>query len=637
MNNSADMNDRKNTSDNSKLFDKFPSIPTSDWEERIREDLKGADYEKKLFWNTGQGFAARPYYREEDLQDLRHLGAGPGEFPFIRGNTGKDNSWLIRQDIPVEDISAANLRALDILMKGVDSVGFILDEDGTYTYEDIDRLFKNIHAESIESNFICGRASLTILTIILELVRHYNRNLDMIRGSVDFDPLGELLRTGNYLPSPDTGFDTARQLIEKAILLPQFQVITVHADLFRKAGASIVQELAFSLAAGVEYLTQLTERELSIHRVAPHMRFQFSTGTDYFMEIAKLRAARFLWATIVKAYGPPNDVVCKMNIHTVTSRWNMTLYDPYVNLLRTATGSMSSILAGTDSHTVEPYNIAIAGWDDISERIARNQQLLLKEESYLDKVVDPAAGSYYIENLTLRLAEKAWALFLETEEQCGFLEAFKKGFVQDRIRETSQQRDMAIAQRKEIFIGTNQYPHFQEKADPETGMRPLQPVWQKTIGAIAEPLGSYRGSMAFEQLRYTTDRYALKESRPKAFMLTWGNLAMRRARAQFACNFFACGGFEIMDNIGFPSLEEGVAEAVKNHAELVILCSSDEEYAEIREQDILPLRKSAIPVLAGYPKEIVENLKELGIRYFIHVRSNVLETLRELQKVLGIG
>jgi methylmalonyl-CoA mutase len=631
------MKDTNSSPEHKKLFGAFPPVPTREWEEKIHEDLKGADYEKKLVWSTGQGFAARPYYREEDLKDLQYLEVLPGEFPFIRGNGQNDNSWLIRQDIRVEDIPAANARALDILMKGVDSVGFILNEDRTYSYEDLDRLFKNIFAESIESNFICGRSSLSILTTILELVRHYNRNLDQIRGSVDFDPLGELIRTGNCLPSLDSAFDSGRQLIEKASLLPHFQVITVHGDLFRQAGASIVQELGFSLAAGVEYLTQLTERELSINKVAPHIRFRFAVGTDYFMEIAKMRAARFLWAAIVKAYGPSSDYVCRMNIHTVTSRWNMTIYDPYVNLLRTATESMSSILAGTDSHMVEPYNIAFADQDETSERMARNQQLLLKEESYLDKVIDPAAGSYYIENLTLLLAKKAWKLFLDVEEQCGFLEAFKKGFIQEQIKETAQERDMAIAQRKEILIGTNQYPHFQEKADPETGIRKLQPVWQKTIGAIAEPLVSYRGSMAFEQLRYATDMYAEREHRPRVFMLTWGDLAMRRARAQFACNFFACGGFEILDNIGFSTLEEGVAEAVRSHAELVVFCSSDEEYARIGVHAIQALDKYAITVLAGYPKEIVEKLKELRIRHFIHMRSNVLETLKEFHKVLGLG
>ena len=630
------MKDTNSYSEHKNLFGAFPPVPAKDWEEKIHEDLKGADYEKKLLWNTGQGFSVRPYYREEDLEDLGHLEVLPGDFPYLRGNGQGDNSWLIRQDIRVEDLEAANDMALDILMKGVDSIGFILNEDRTYTYDDLDRLFKNIIAESIESNFICGRSSLNILTIILELVRHYNRNLDKIRGSVDFDPLGELMRTGNCLPSLEAALETGRQLIEKASLLPHFHVITVHGDLFRQAGASVAQELGFSLAAGVEYLTQLTERELSINKVAPHIRFRFAAGTDHFMEIAKLRAARFLWSAIVKAYGPSNDSVCKMHIQTVTSRWNMTIYDPYVNLLRTATESMSSILAGTDSHIVEPYNIALTDQDETSARIARNQQLLLKEESYLDKVVDPAAGSYYIENLTRLLAEKAWELFLDVEEKCGFLEAFKKGFIQEQIKESSQERDMAIAQRKEILIGTNQYPHFLENADPEVETQNLKPVWQKTIGAMAEPLTSYRGSMAFEQLRYATDMYAKRESRPKVFMLTWGNLAMRRARAQFACNFFACGGFGILDNIGFSTLEEGVAEAMRSHAEIVVFCSSDEEYAQIDEQAVLTIQRNSIPVLAGYPKETMEKLKELGITYFIHVRSNVLETLKEFQKVLGV-
>ena len=215
------MKDTNSSTERKKLFGVFPPVATKDWEAKIRDDLNGADYDKKLLWYTGQGFVARPYYREEDLNDLKHLEALPGEFPFIRGNGEETNSWLIRQDIRVEDIPAANAKTLDILMKGVDSVGFILDEDHTYTYEDLDRLFKIIFAESIEANFICGRSSFNILTIILELVRRYNRSLDKIRGSVDFDPLGELIRTGNCRPSPDAAFDEASQLIQKARLLRQ--------------------------------------------------------------------------------------------------------------------------------------------------------------------------------------------------------------------------------------------------------------------------------------------------------------------------------------------------------------------------------------------------------------------------------
>ncbi len=630
------MKDTNSSGEHKKLLTSFPPVPTSVWEQKIREDLKGADYERKLLWNTGQGFTARPYYREEDLQDLSHLEVLPGEFPFVRGNATEDNSWLIRQDIQVDDIPAANAKALDILMKGVDSIGFVLDDNRAWRYEDLDRLFRNIFAESIETNFLCGKASVDVMTIILELVRKYNRSLDKIRGSVDFDPLGELIRTGGCSLSLDSGFDTARELIDKASLMPHFQVITVHGDLFHNAGASIVQELGFSLAAGVEYLTQLTERQLSVNRVAPRIRFQFATGSDYFMEIARLRAARYLWSAIVKAYGPSSDQACRMKIHTVTSQWNMTLYDPYVNLLRSATESMSSILAGTDSHTVMPYDRPSGDTDEASERIARNQQLLLKEESYLGRVIDPSAGSYYIEKLTQMISEQAWDLFLHVEEKGGFVQAFISGFVQDQIHSGSQERDKAIAQRKEVLIGTNQYPHFQETISKKLNNNQLMPSFQKCDHSIAEPLRSYRGSMAFEHIRYTTDRFAAKKKRPVVFMLTYGNLAMRRARAQFACNFFACAGFETSDNIGFATLEEGVDAAVTSKAAIVVFCSSDEEYAQIGREAVLAVQQYAIPVLAGFPKELEEKLKEQGIRHFIHIRSNLLETLREFQKVLGI-
>lgn len=630
------MEDTNSSAVSGKLFEEFLPVTSGEWEEKIREDLYGADLEKRLIRDTGQGFPVRSFYRQEDTKDLGFMDAPPGEFPFTRAGRKQSNEWLVRQDIQVDDFETANKKALDILMRGVDSIGFILDENRSYEFDDLDRLYKNILAESIESNFLCGHASADILRIILELVRRYNRSLDKIRGSVDYDPLGELITSGWCSPSFDAAFDCCKQLIEIAEHLPHFQVITIHGDLFHHAGATIAHELGFSLAAGVEYLTQLTERQLSINKVAPRIRFQFATGSDYFMEIAKLRAARFLWAHIVKAYGPAHEAIGRMFIHTITSRWNMTIYDPHVNILRSATESMSSILSGTDSHTVIPFTTPAGLSDDFSERIARNQQLLLKEESYLDRVIDPAAGSYYVENLSSLLMEKAWELFLQVEEKGGFLQAFLSGFVQDQIRQVSKTRDAAISRRKEILIGTNQYPQFQEKIGKQLEDRYLYPESRKSAKAITEPLQLYRGAMPFEQLRYATDGFARKQTRPRVFMVTFGNLAMRRARAQFASNFFACAGFEIIDNIGFSSLIEGVKAAAMNKADVVVFCSSDEEYASIEGSHTEKLGKNVLAVVAGNPEGMMEKLREAGIAQFIHARSDVLGTLREVQRLMGV-
>ncbi len=621
----------------SELFTEFPPVPTKEWEDKIAEDLKGGDYFKKLMWDTGEGFLVKPYYRAEDLDNIAFLTALPGNFPFVRGHKKNHNNWHIRQDIRVDDIKMANKKALDILMKGVNSLGFIINPRFEPTLEEIETLCENIYAEAVELNFICYHDSLKVVQYVEKLVKNYNRNHEKIYGSIDFDPLGQFALKGTFPVSAEASFDLARQMIEIAGHLPYFRVITVNGTYFNNSGSSIVEELAFSLAQGSNYLTQLTERGLTVDKIARKIKFQFAIGSNYFLEIAKLRAARLLWAQIVKAYGCSCEEACMMNIHCETSNWNKTLYDPYVNLLRTTTESMSAIIAGCDSLTIRPFDEPSGEISGLSERLARNQQLLLKEESYLDKVADPAAGSYYIENLTNSIAEQAWKLFLEVHEKGSFLEALKTGFIQQTIEETARQRDLAIAMRKEILLGTNQYPNITEFTDKKLDPSVFLPENHRMEKAIIPTLKPYRGAQAFEALRYKTDQVAKKGNRPKVFLLSIGNAAMRRARAQFSGNFFGCAGFEIIDSPGFKTAEIGCEAALKEKADITVICSSDEEYAELAPKVLDLVKDRSIVVVAGFPKAIVEDLKQKGIQHFIHLKSNILETLIKFQEMLKIS
>ncbi|MBE9485219.1 MAG: acyl-CoA mutase large subunit family protein [Bacteroidetes bacterium] len=619
-----------------KLFSEFPPVSTSDWEAMIKKDLKGADYEKKLVWNTREGFNVKPYYRDEDLQGIDAAATLPGAFPFVRGNKVKGNDWYIRQNIRVNKVEAANKKALDILMKGVNSLGFVLDDNKEYSKEDLDGLCRNIFAEIVELNFVCGRQAENIAGLYLDLVQQYNRDFRKVHGSVNFDPLGRLVIKGNYYDSFDEDFERCRRLINLTTNLPNFSVITVNGRNFHHAGSSIVQELAFSLAAGAEYLTQLSERGLSVDKVATGMRFNFSIGPDYFMEMARIRAARQLWANIVKAYGPSSDDIARMSIHSETASWNITVYDPYVNMLRTTTESMSAAIAGVDSHIVRPFDGAFSKPDEFSERIARNQQLLLKEEVYLDKVADPAAGSYYIESLTDQMVQEAWKIFLEIEEKGGYIEAVKSGYIQQKVRENAEAMDKAIATRKMSLLGTNQYPDFTERIEKYIPAEVFKPSVFTEKDAIVETLTPYRGSQAFEVLRKKTDDYSRENKRPAVFMFTYGNLTMRIARAQFAGNFFAVAGFDLIDNPGFKTIDDGVQAAIESKAGIVVICSSDDEYASIAPEIYKKLKDHAIVMLAGYPKDIIEDLKQAGMKHFIHMHSNVLESLQEIQQELGI-
>jgi len=624
------------TDKNKKLFEEFPPVSTEEWEKIIEKDLKGADYDKKLVWKTEQGFTVRPYYRAGDLKDLSSRNELPGEFPFVRGNKSKGNDWFIRQNVRVNKIEAANKKSLDILMKGIDSLGFVLDDNKEYSREDIDGLCRNIFAEIVELNFVCGMQAENIAGIFYELVEQYNRDFEKVHGSVNYDPLGRLIMKGNFYESMEADFDSCKRMINATLNLPNFTLISVNGKNFHHAGSSIVQELAFSLSAGAEYLTQLTERGISVDNIAPAMRFNFCVGPNYFMEIAKIRAARSLWALIVKAYGPSSDDIGKMSIHTETASWNITVYDPYVNMLRTTTESMSSVIAGVDSHIVKPFDSAYERPDEFSERIARNQQLLLKEEAYLDKVADPAAGSYYIENLTSSLMEEAWKLFLAVEEHGGYVEAVRSSFIQNKISENAGLLNKALATRKNSLLGTNQYPNFMEKIEKYIPAEVFRPTDFTEQNAIVETLKPYRGAQLFEKLRKKTDDHARENKRPAVFMFTYGKLSMRIARAQFTGNFFAVAGFELIDNVGFKSVEEGISAALESKAEIVVICSSDEEYPKIVPAINKALKGKSITVVAGYPKDSIEDLKKAGTKHFIHMRSNVLESIQAFQQEIGI-
>ncbi len=616
-----------------KLFEEFPPVSTKEWEDKILADLKGADYEKKLVWRTIEGFSVQPYYRAENLENLKHLKYLPGEFPYVRGNKAKINTWYVRQNIDATDTAEANKKALEVLMRGVDSLGFDLTCKEKFSNSEFETLLNDIHLESIELNIIGATAAHPFVDFLKAKIQSEKIDKNKVKGSVGFDPMAHLSLNGNFCKAQDEVFETAKELIEKAKDLPDFRVIGVNGEMFNNAGVTIVQELAFALAMGNQYLNLLTEKGLDIDTVAQNIKFNFGVSSNYFMEIAKFRTARMLWAKIAEAYKPNNLEVVKMNIHAATSKFNQTIYDPYVNMLRGTTESMSATIAGVDSLTVTPFNKPFEESTMFSDRIARNTQIILKEESYFDKIVDPAGGSYYIENLTNSIAEHAWKLFREIEEKGGYVEAFKSGFIQEQVNESANKRNLNLATRRDILLGTNQYPNALEKADDKITADVVTSKSSRRDDAIAEPIKPYRGAEQMELLRLKTDK---ANETPKVFLLTIGDLTMRKARAGFASGFFACAGFEVIDNPGFNSVDEGVKTAMEQNANIVVVCSSDDEYTEVVPTVLEKLEGKAITVVAGYPKSI-DDLKSKGIKHFIHMKSNLIETLQGFQKELGIG
>ncbi len=605
------------------LFAQFPAISTEEWESVINKDLKGADYDRKLVWRSGEGFNVRPYYRAEDLANLKFLGTEPGQFPFVRGICS-NNSWRVHQTIEITTPSEANAEALELMMKGVDSVGFRLPEGGL-TPSEIDTLLKGINLPSVHITFGGCKIAATAEAIIAKLEReeYEKRSIHM---NFEVDPMvNNLTGDGEYVCGGDGAacYTRVADLMRLTAPYHHISIVTVHGTLFSASGSTIVEELAFALAAGHDYIARLMEEGVEIDTIAHKMRFEMGVSSNYFMEIAKFRAGRLLWSNIIKAYSPKQSCSAKMKVHAVTASWNQTAYDPYVNMLRGTTEAMSAALAGVVSLEVLPFDHSYEKATPFSKRIARNVELLLKHESHFDQVADPSGGSYYIENLTESIANEAWRLFLEIEAKGGYRAAHAEGFIVERVKASAATKDKNIATRRAILLGANQYPNFTEVADKAISAEAVTKV-----ESAENRLTPYRGAMAFEQMRLEVDRSG---KQIKAFMLTCGNLGMARARAQFACNFFACAGIKVQDNTYFKSVEEGVEAAIAAKAQIVVVCAADDDYATAAPEIKELLAGRATLVVAGAPACAAE-LEAQGITNFINVKSNVLETLKSYIK-----
>ena len=595
-----------------KLFDMFSPVSPEEWRAKAEVDLKGADFEKKMVWRTDEGFNVQPLYRGVDIKDFKTIDSLPGEYPYVRG-TRTNNDWQARQEIDAADVKEANAKALDVLNKGITSLGFKLHDDFN-----LDVLLDGIYTDIAQVNFaVCPNKVVEFAKVLVAYLEKKG-TADKFVGSIDFNPYKATFKKGKKFEGIA---EVAAELLKVVAPVKGLRVLSVNSEMLSNAGAYIYQELGYALSWGNEWMAQLTDAGFSADEVASRIKFNMGISTIYFMELAKFRAARMLWAQIVKQYNPQCDCACKMVVHATTSRYSQTMFDSYVNMLRSQTQAMSAALASVDEITVTPFDAPYKKSDEFSERIARNQQLLLKEESHLDKVVDPAGGSYYIEELTMSLAQVAWKLFLETEDKGGFKAAVESYDVTNAVNASANARFDKVAKRREQLLGTNQFPNFTEVSDGKKALTCCC-ACACEMEDSAPMLNNKRLASQFEDLRQATENAA---HTPVVFMLTIGNLAMRLARAQFSDNFFGCAGYKLIDNNGFNTVEEGVEAAVAANADVVVLCSSDAEYPELIPGAIKALNGRAEFVLAG-PE--TDEFKALGVTNFINVRTNVLSTLK---------
>ncbi len=571
------------------LLHEFPPVPTQAWEEAIRSDLKGADYARRLIWQSDEGLAVKPYYRAEDSAALASLLPAPGTFPYLRGNR-TSGDWRIREEIHATDAADANHQALAAIAGGAEEISFL-------------------------AAHVTGPGSLSILLSQLEQVpvRFHQADEGLLRRliaakiatpiSTDWDPGANLdfaaeitpLTAGNWVP------------------------FTIPGERLGEMGATAVQEIGFTLAAGIDFLAGMQSRKIDLNRAVASMCFSFSIDTGFFFQIAKLRAFRLLWARAVESFGG-DAAGASAKLYVRTSRWNETIYDPHVNVLRATTEAMSAALGGADSISGAPWDECYATPGAGSRRLARNTQIILKREALLSQVADAGGGSYGLEVITDFVAREAWKTMQQVEAAGGYAKAKSEGFLARTLEPSLASKKSAVDSRRRILTGTNQHPNPAEQA----------------LGRIDPALikNPPRGAGSYEFLRLRTELHVAETGADVLVLLAEiGEARMAAARSSFCANFFGCAGFSIQTR-RFNS----PAEIVDVAASLIVLCSSDPEYLALAA-DLIPRLHAAgrqTPVLVAGDPASAPALQAAGVADFVHVRSNPIEVLTRWQRKLGI-
>jgi methylmalonyl-CoA mutase len=606
----------------------FSPITTEEWDNLIIKDLKGLDVEKKTVWKTEAGFKVKPYYRAEDLQALEYLDTLPGQFPYVRTSRVQNNRWEIVQRVDEQDPAKAHALALDALDKGATNIAF--NAIGIESEQDIFTLLDNLDIEKNGFKFFNALSFPKLAKLLVQFFEKQNANKEKINVVLGFDPLAWYAKNNRFWQSQEQDFQELLELLSITKAYPHFKVVNVNGVFLHNTGANLVQEMGYVLAFAHEYLNYAVNHGFKAHEFTPKLSLSFAISSNYFLEIAKLRAARMLWAAIASLYRTPTEQPANVYINAVASSWNQTIYDAHVNMLRATTEAMSAAIGGADSILLKPYDAVFRTADEFSRRICRDTQVILQEESGFDKVIDPSAGSYYIEMLTDIIAEQTWNLFKETEKDGGIVSFLVSEKLKNTITESAKERENLVASRKSILLGTNLYPN-----PNETMIDKLEQKRDSTV--INKDLLGNRGAVPFETLRLQTEQYAKTHPIPSVFLLKIGNLVSRQARAGFATNFFGCAGYRILDNAGFSSVSEGVETALHSRAPLVVICSSDEDYATIGAEAIASIKEAnprIICIVAGYPADSIDHLRAAGADDFISLKTNVLDSLQKYNEIL---
>jgi methylmalonyl-CoA mutase len=593
-----------------RLLSMFAAATPAEWQ-HIAEAELGQAPTSRLTSATPEGLDLRAIYWPSDLPDAA-AGAVPGQHPFLRGVRAThpaDGAWQICESIPDADRADANQRALAALGRGATAL-----ELAPSTPESLRAALAGVDPSAI-ALFVRGgpEAALPLAQQLATLC-----DAARLRGALGDDPLALGAAHSDLAPRYAALATLTLWASEHA---PQISTIQADASDAHELGASAVEELGYALASAVEQTRALLDRGISIDQIAPRVRFSFAIGTQIFMEIARLRAARVLWAKAAVAFGASPDAA-RATIHARTARRHMARIDPHVNILRATAAAFAAAVGGADSLDVTPFDAVLRQPDHLSERIAVNIQHLLNEESFLGQVIDPGGGAWYIEALTDSLARRAWAFFQQIEHQGGLAAALQGGLVQAQIAKLAEQRARRLASRRDTMVGVNMY------ADPSEQIA-LPPYPPPPLGE-----GEHRDAALFEALRAR----AAQLGGPSAFLAAVGSRAEYRARAEFCAGFLAVAGIRMADGGDFETPEAAARAAADSQAAIVVICASDASYPAVVAPLITELRarrQGQAVALAGMPADQVDALRAAGVDQFLHVRADLLATLHALLDQIG--
>lgn len=702
----------------------FPPASYDQWRAMVEAELKGAPFEKKLVGRTFEGIDIQPLYTADHWPGSGDPSGFPGFSPLTRGGRVIGNAisgWDIRQEHLHPDPAETNRAILDDLQHGVSSIQLRFDAAGCAGLDgdareavglcghdgvmisspgDLARVLDGVRLDIAPISIDAGSAFLPAAALLATQLRTSGIEAGSFRGAFNADPLGALMRDG-HLPMPlDIALEQMADLAAwTSTTFPNATAVEVGTGTYHHAGATSTQDLAFAIGTALEYLRSMTRAGLDVDTAARQIAFGVSIGTQFFRAIAKLRALRLLWAKVVVECGGSAEAAGAARIRARTSRRVLTVFDPWVNLLRSTVCCFAGAVAGADTFTAAPLDAAIGLSDDFSRRLARNTQIILQEESHLNRVIDPAGGSWFLETLTQQLAESAWSIFQQVEERGGMVAAATSGWVAAQIDAVQSSRERDYATRKLAITGISEHADVREERvrRPAPDLAQLRGeaagrlvAWRRdhrfsdlqaalaqvagdsgrqpgalttaavraaeagaTLGqmqaairvglpdqaARVEPLAVHTYAAAYEELRAASEAHAERTgARPKVFLANLGTPAEFVARATYATNFFEAGGFEEVGNEGFTDKKSACDAFARSGARIAVICSTDKRYENAVEL-VAPGLKSAgarTVVLAGNPGPNEARYRAAGVDRFIYIRCDVLGTLRDLLREEGV-